>query len=131
VRNLRNKGKVVVTAVILLFVFSSYSYANDLYWENRISSILICNSIGGGAISEVTISDTIDTSASGTYKIIGSYRQANPVAGKFMNAFAELTGVFQFFVTGDRVTKGRYKVSLRKGYIKPKCLNPSADGFDF
>jgi hypothetical protein len=105
--------------------------------ESRILSGLICNSLTGAAISEVSVSTVTDTSTVNIVKVSGTYKQDKPFTGQLKmfsgNAFATVTGQFQLFLdTNDNsIKKAKFKIGLRKGYLKASCLINKTDDFDF
>jgi len=129
---------------LLIFLFSTATVTADinedaaiLELESRILNSLICNSITGAAISEVTISTITTTSQDDVVKISGIYKQDKPFTGQLRmfsgNAFAMVTGQFQLFLytVDNSIQKAKFKVGLRKGFVKASCLVNKVDDFDF
>jgi len=126
---------LAVTCSITAFADVPASLASD-YWLDRYESILVCNSITGGAISEVKISEITEHPRNqGVWKVTGTYKQDMILTSTFgslaSNSFAVLKGRFQAFVTEDKILEAKFKISIRSGFIKNSCLNPSATKFDF
>lgn len=135
-----------IFSVVIIFLFASlsdYATAEDsdtsaiLELESRVLSSLICNSITGAAISEVAVSTVTPTNTENIVKVSGTYKQDKPFTGQVKmfsgNAFATVTGQFQLFLdTSDNsIKKAKFKVGLRKGFVKASCLITKTDDFDF